>query len=118
MVADFNQLPIPYRAVATDMITGDMVVLDHGDLATAMRASMAIPGAFSPVYFENYILADGGMVRNIPVDVARATCADIVIVVNLVEPSPTPEKLVQATQLLARSMYVMLEANEKIQLRR
>ncbi len=116
MVADFNQLPIPYRAVATDMITGDMVVLDRGDLATAMRASMAIPGAFSPVYFENYILADGGMVRNIPVDVARATCADIVIVVNLVEPSTPPEKLVQATQLLARSMSVMLEANEKIQL--
>ena len=116
MVGDFNQLPIPYRAVATDMITGDMVVLDRGDLATAMRASMAIPGAFSPVYFENYILADGGMVRNIPVDVARATCADIVIVVNLVEPSTPPEKLVQATQLLARSMSVMLEANEKIQL--
>ena len=73
MVADFNQLPIPYRAVATDMVSGDMVVLDRGDLATAMRASMAIPGAFSPVPYENYILADGGMVRNIPVDVARAT---------------------------------------------
>ena len=116
MVADFNQLPIPYRAVATDMITGDMVVLERGDLATAMRASMAIPGAFSPVHYDNYILADGGMVRNIPVDVARATCADVVIVVNLVEPRTPPEKLVQATQLLARSMSVMLEANEKIQL--
>lgn len=84
------------------MITGDMVVLDHGDLANAMRASMAIPGAFSPVVGEGYILSDGGMVRNIPVDVARNTCADIVIVVNLVEPPATAEKLVQATQLLSR----------------
>ena len=116
LVENFDKLPIPYRAVATDMITGDMVVLDHGDLSNAMRASMAIPGAFSPVVGEGYILSDGGMVRNIPVDVARNTCADIVIVVNLVEPPPTAEKLAQATQLLSRSMDVMFEVNEKIQL--
>jgi len=115
-VSDFNKLPIPYRAVATDMLTGDMVVLDHGDIATAMRASMAIPGAFSPVVLDPYILSDGGMVRNIPVDVARNTCADVVIVVNLVEPPPTREKLVQAQQLLSRSMDVMFEVNEKAQL--
>ena len=116
LVENFDKLPIPYRAVATDMISGDMVVLDHGDLANAMRASMAIPGAFSPVVQEGYILSDGGMVRNIPVDIARNTCADIVIVVNLVEPPPTAEKLAQATQLLSRSMDVMFEVNEKIQL--
>lgn len=116
MVADFDNLPIPFRAVATDMISGRMVVLDHGDLATAMRASMAIPGAFSPVAVNGYILSDGGMVRNIPVDVARNICADVVIVVNLVEPPAQPEKLRQATQLLARSMEVMLEANEVVQL--
>ena len=115
-VHDFDQLPIPYRAVATDMVSGKMVVLDHGDLATAMRASMAIPGAFAPVVWGDYILADGGQVRNIPVDVARDTCADVVIVVNLVVP-PTPrEKLVQAQQLMARSMQVMLEANENLSL--
>ena len=115
-VADFNQLPIPYRAVATDMVSGKMVVLDHGDLATAMRASMAIPGAFAPVVWGKYILTDGGQVRNIPVDVARQTCADVVIVVNLVEPETPPEKLVQSTQLLARSMEVMLQSNEDVQL--
>ena len=65
-VSDFDKLPIPFRAVATDMMTGDMVVLDHGDIATAMRASMAIPGAFSPVVLDPWILSDGGMVRNIP----------------------------------------------------
>ena len=115
-VTDFNKLPIPYRAVATDMVTGNMVVLDRGDIATAMRASMAIPGAFSPVVLDPYILSDGGMVRNIPIDVARDTCADIVIVVNLVEPPPVRENLVQAQQLLSRSMDVMFEVNERAQL--
>jgi NTE family protein len=62
------------------------------------------------------VLADGGMVRNIPVDVARSMCADVVIVVNLVEPPATAENLVQATQMLSRAMDVMFEVNEKIQL--
>ena len=115
-VPDFDHLPIPYRAVATDMVTGKMVVLDRGDLATAMRASMAVPGAFAPVAWDRYILADGGQVRNIPIDVARGTCAEVVIVVNLVEPETAPEQLVQAAQLVARSVEVMLEANENVQL--
>jgi NTE family protein len=116
MQPDFDKLPIPYRAVATDMVTGDMVVLGDGDLATAMRASMAIPGAFAPVVTDDHILADGGMVRNIPVDVARELCAEQVIVVNLVEPTVPREKLQTATQLLSRSNGVMIEANEKLQL--
>ncbi len=116
MVNVFDELPIPFRAVATDMVTGNMVVLDKGDLATAMRASMAIPGAFSPVPLNGMVLADGGMVRNIPVDVAREMCADVVIVVNLVESPALPEKLVQATQLLTRSMAIGIIANEAIQL--
>ena len=113
---DFDKLPIPYRAVATDMVSGSMVVLEEGDLATAMRASMAIPGAFAPVQMENKILSDGGLVRNIPIDVARNLCADHVIVVNLVEPSADPAKLQTATQLLSRTMDVMIEANETLQL--
>jgi NTE family protein len=113
---DFDHLPIPYRAVATDMVTGTMVVLDQGDLATAMRASMAIPGAFSPVVIDKMILSDGGLVRNIPIDVARELCADVVIVVNLVEPAVDPSRLRSATQLLSRTMDVMIEANETLQL--
>ena len=112
----FDKLPIPFRAVATDMVTGSMVVLDKGDLATAMRASMAIPGAFAPVLLDNYILNDGGLVRNIPIDVARDLCADHVIVVNLVEPAVDPKRLRTATQLLSRTMDVMIEANETLQL--
>ena len=113
---DFDKLPIPYRAVATDMISGGMVVINSGDLATAMRASMAIPGAFAPVETDKYVLSDGGMVRNIPVDVARNLCADVVIVVNLVEQDVTREKLKTATQLLGRSTDVMIVANENLQL--
>ncbi len=112
----FDRLPIPYRAVATDMLSGKMVVLHEGDLATAMRASMAIPGAFAPVATEEYILSDGGLVRNIPIDVARELCAEVVIVVNLVEPSMRRERLQSATQLFGRTMDVMIEANEQLQL--
>jgi len=114
--SSFDRLPIPYRAVATDMVTGKMVVLDKGDLATAMRASMAIPGAFAPVIMDQYILSDGGLVRNIPVDVARNLCADVVIVVNLVEPAADPAKLQTAPQLIGRMSDVMIQANEELQL--
>ena len=114
--SDFSKLPIPYRAVATDMVSGEMVVLGSGDLPTAMRASMAIPGFFAPVRLDNYILNDGGMVRNLPVDVARDLCADVVIVVNLVTEPTTPDKLQTATQLAGRAMDVMLEANVRLQL--
>jgi NTE family protein len=113
---DFDELPISYRAVATDMVSGKMVVLDQGDLATAMRASMAIPGAFAPVVIDDRILSDGSLVRNIPIDVARDLCADVVIVVNLVEPAADPRKLRSAGQLLSRTMDVMIEANESLQL--
>jgi len=113
---DFDKLPIPYRAVATDMLSGNMVVLDRGDLATAMRASMAIPGAFAPVETDKYVLSDGGMVRNIPVDVARKLCADVVIVVNLVEEEIKRKQLQTATQLLLRSSDVGIMANENLQL--
>ena len=115
-VSQFDKLPIPYRAVATDMVTGKMVVIDQGDLATAMRASMAIPGAFAPVLMDDMILNDGGLVRNIPIDVARDLCAERVIVVNLVELPIDPKRLQSATQLLSRTMDVMIEANETLQL--
>ena len=115
-VVDFDQLPIPYRAVATDMLSGDMVVLSHGDIATAMRASMAIPGAFAPVVTDQYILADGFVVRNLPIDVARNLCAEVVIVVNLAKRTATPQQLVGPRSLISRSNDIMSEANERVQL--
>jgi NTE family protein len=113
---DFDLLPIPFRAVATDMLQGRMVVLDHGDLAAAMRASMAIPGAFAPVVSGPYILSDGFVVRNIPVDVARQTCADVVIAVRLVSPPANADELRSVPQLISRTLDVMVEANESAQL--
>lgn len=82
-IRKFDRLPIPFRAVATDIETGEAVVLDRGNLATAMRASMAVPGVFTPVDLDGRLLVDGGIVNNIPADVARAMGADIVIAVDL-----------------------------------
>lgn len=90
---DFDQFPIPYRAVAADIENGEMVVLSKGDLANSMRASMAIPGVFYPVEIDGKMLVDGGVVRNLPVDVVRAMGADVVIAVNIGTPLSTRDKL-------------------------
>ena len=115
-VNDFDRLPIPYRAVATDMLSGTMVVLDHGDIATAMRASMAIPGVFPPVISEPYVLSDGYVIRNLPIDVVRNTCADVVIAVNLVKPTVTRNQLASGAQLILRSSDITMAENERLQL--
>ncbi len=114
---DFDALPIPFRAVATDMLAGEMVVLGEGDLSVAMRASMAVPGAFSPVIKDGRVLSDGGMMRNLPVDIARNLCADVVIAVSLSSPPPTAEDLgSSAVALAGRSLDVMINANQKAQI--
>jgi NTE family protein len=113
---DFDNLPIPFRAVATEMVSGQMVVLDSGDLSVAMRASMSIPGAFSPVVIGEQVLSDGGMVRNLPVDIAREFCADVVIAVWLTSPEPKAADLKSALSLVSRSMDVMIKANEREQI--
>lgn len=91
----FDELPYPFRAVTTDMQTGEMFVPDKGNLLKAVRASMSIPGIFPPVNWDGRILGDGYLARNLPVDVARAMGADIIIAVdvgNLPEDTP-PEHL-------------------------
>jgi NTE family protein len=113
---DFDDLPIPFRAVATDMRGGGMVVLDKGDLSVAMRASMAVPGAFSPVVMDGRVLSDGGMMRNLPVDVARDLCADVVIAVSLASPAPETDDLLSAVSLAGRALDVMIDANQNAQI--
>ena len=83
LVSDFDSLAIPYRAVATDLETGGMVVLGEGDLVDAIRASMSAPGVFTPYPVDDRLLVDGGLVRNVPVDVACELGADIVIAVDV-----------------------------------
>lgn len=82
-VTNFDNLPIPFRAVGTDMVKGESVTLKSGSLARALRATMSIPGIFSPVEVDGKLLADGGLVNNIPTDVVKAMGADILIVVNI-----------------------------------
>jgi NTE family protein len=85
-VQDFDQLPIPFRAVATDITTGEPVILGSGSLVQAIRASMSVPGVFAPVLVEDRLLVDGGLAMNIPVQVAREMGADVLIVVDLSQP--------------------------------
>ncbi len=85
-VRQFDDLPIPFRAVATNLVTMQPVVFDDGDLTIAVRASMSVPGGFEPVRHEGMILVDGGIVNNVPVDVARAMGADVLIVVDVRTP--------------------------------
>jgi NTE family protein len=79
---DFDHLPTRLRVVATDLETGDAVVIKDGDLVTAVRASMSAPGVFAPVEREGRLLVDGGLTENLPVDVARAMGVDVLIVVD------------------------------------
>ena len=85
-VTDFDRLPIPFRAVATDLVTGETVVLGRGSLAMAMRASMSIPGAFPPFELNDRVLVDGGVVQNLPVQTVKDQGAQVVIGVNVSTP--------------------------------
>jgi NTE family protein len=80
---NIEELSIPFSAVATNLVTGEMVVLDKGPVGQAVRASSSIPGVFTPVIYQGMTLVDGGVVDNVPVDVARSKGADIVIAVNI-----------------------------------
>jgi len=102
-VSDFSRLPIPFSAVASDIVAGEQVVLSRGNLSRAMRASMAIPGAVSPIEIDGRLLVDGGVTNNLPIDVARATCAaDVVIAVNIQTPLMKREDITSAVGVLGQ----------------
>jgi NTE family protein len=110
-VHDFNNLPIPFRAVATDLETGAPVVIDRGDLALALRSSMSVPGVFPPTEVDGHLLADGGLVDNVPVDVARAMGVDLVIVVSIGTPLAGRETLNSAVGITAQMINILTEQN-------
>jgi NTE family protein len=83
---DFDRLPIPFRAVSTDLITGKAYIFDHGRITEAMRASIAIPMIFTPIEKDSMLLVDGGLSDNYPTDIVRQMGADIVIGVDVTEP--------------------------------
>jgi len=92
-IDDFDQLPIPFRAVATDLVSGEEVILSAGSLPDALRSSMSIPGVFAPVRLNGLLLVDGGMSNNLPVSVVREMGADIVIAVDISSPLLKEEQL-------------------------
>ncbi|WP_273431385.1 patatin-like phospholipase family protein [Chitinibacter tainanensis] len=114
--ANFDALPIPYRAIATDLATGEMVVFKEGDLVTAMRASMAVPGLFPPVLQGERLLVDGGLVRNVPVDVARQTCADVVIAIDVGSEPLHRDELTSVLSFADQYTRLMMIQNVKPQL--
>jgi NTE family protein len=112
----FDQLPIPFRAVATDIETGEKFVIDRGDLAGAMRASMSVPGVFAPYRLNGKLLVDGGMADNVPIDVARSMGADIVIVAATQTPLAPADKIRGVADVLGQTVTMLILANERQQI--
>ncbi|KKM18782.1 hypothetical protein LCGC14_1662220, partial [marine sediment metagenome] len=92
-IDNFDELPIPFRAVSADLATGEAVVHDHGSLNEAMRASMSIPGVFTPIEIDGRVLVDGGIVNNVPIEIARQIGADVIIAIDVGTPLSKVEDL-------------------------
>lgn len=107
----FDTLPIPYRAVATDLLTGKATVLGEGELAEAMRASMSVPGVIDPLRLNGRMLVDGGLTNNLPVDVARAMGAEVVIAVNVGTPLLGAEGLGSIVGVAQQMINILTEQN-------
>ena len=106
-----TKLPIPFRAIASDIETGEMVVLKSGRLADAARASMSVPGAFPPIELDGRILIDGGIVRNLPVDIVREMGADIIICVDVGKPLLKREELEEPIAIMNQMLDIMMNKN-------
>ncbi|MEW5900788.1 MAG: patatin-like phospholipase family protein, partial [Acidobacteriota bacterium] len=105
---DFDELPIPFRCVTVDLITGRQVVLKKGSLAQALRATMSIPSLLSPVEWDEYLLVDGGLLNNFPVDVVKEMGAEIVIAVDLGAPLDPRSELVRAEKILDQAIRAVI----------
>ena len=115
-ITNFDELPTPFRALATDLETGEGVTMDSGDLTSAMRASMSAPGVFAPVERDGRLLVDGGISENLPVDIARAMGVDILIVVDVGSPLLTREKLNSVPVISNQMIAILIQHNSKQQL--
>ncbi|MCB2198447.1 patatin-like phospholipase family protein [bacterium] len=112
---DFHNLPRPFACIATDLVTGVAVVLDHGNLSEAIRASMAIPSIFTPVPYQGSLLVDGGMVRNFPAQDALDLGADILVGVNVGVPLNSREKLTDIISIVNQSLSFIGAESDSIQ---
>ncbi|MCV2354190.1 patatin-like phospholipase family protein [Paucibacter sp. B2R-40] len=106
-----QQLPLPFRALATDLLDGKLVTLSDQPLFLAMRASMAVPGLFSPVRVDGRLVVDGGLVRNLGVDVARTMGADVIIAVNVGSPLLSEQELLSALSVTDQMVKLLTTQN-------
>src|SRR4051812_5467175 len=106
-----SQLALPFRSVASDLVTGTLVELVDTPLFLTMRASLAVPGVFAPVRVNHRLVVDGGLVRNLPVDMARAMGADIVIAVNVGTPLAPEKDLRSAIGVAQQMLQILTEQN-------
>jgi NTE family protein len=107
-ISDFNELPIPFRAIATDIQRGEAYVMEQGDLALAMRASMAVPGIFAPLRIDDRMLVDGGIVGNLPIDVIREMDVDIIIAVDVEFPLYAAAELDSALTISEQMLTILI----------
>lgn len=108
----FNDLPIPFACVATDLVSGKPHVFRSGPLSLALRSTMSLPGIFTPVRTGDHVYADGGLLNNIPIDVAKEMGADIVIGIHLETQPLSPSAPLSSFAVLGQSISVMIAANE------
>ena len=113
---NFDQLPIPFRPIATDIISGEKVVFHDGDLAMAIRASMSVPGAFAPIRYRGKLMVDGGIVDNVPIDIARELGATRMIVVSVGEPLLPEEKLNSPFSIANQMLGTLMKRETDLQL--
>ncbi|MDI1302482.1 MAG: patatin-like phospholipase family protein [bacterium] len=110
-VASFDELPVPFRAIGTDIITGKPVLLSDGTVAEAMRASMTVPGVFPPIPYKGHLLVDGGLSKNIPVSTGRELCGDVVIAVNVSTPNLKQDQLVSFLNIGEQVINIGMQTN-------
>ena len=112
-VTDFDQLPTPFRCVATDLVSGNSIVFANGSLPIAMRSTMSLPGVFTPVKLDRMVLVDGGMLDNIPVDAVRDMGAKIVIAVAFENPKVNPSQIKSLTDVMQQTISLVIAKNEQ-----
>ena len=111
-VKSFNDLPTPFACVATDLVTEKPKVFRSGSLSLALRSTMSLPGIFTPVRTKDAIYADGGLLNNIPVNVAKEMGADLTVAIHLAEAPMLPNANLSTFSVLGQSLSVMISANE------
>lgn len=114
---EFDALPTRFRAVATDLESGEPIELARGDLVTAMRASLAAPGVFAPVELDGRLLVDGGLANNLPIDVARRMGVDVLIVVDVGFPLRKRDTLDSVATISNQMLSILIRRGSDAQLR-